>query len=88
MILGNLGEQVDKYGSGEESVDRNKFRRSDWEYITEKPKCPDADLEVYPTSSKKLLSDFKRWSNAIKLKLSYIKSASNHFPFILVISVL
>lgn len=60
MILGNLGDkQVIKYGSTEESVEEDKLRL-DREYIRKKLKCPDTDVEIYPTGRKKLSSDFKQ----------------------------
>lgn len=67
--MGNLGDQqVVKYGLREEFVEEGKLRL-DSEYLREKRKCPDTDMRIYPTGSKKLVSDFKQWSDIIKMKL-------------------
>lgn len=60
IIVGNLGDQqVVKYGLREEFVEEGKLRL-DSEYLREKRKCPDTDMRIYPTGSKKLVSDFKQ----------------------------
>lgn len=44
---------------------KDKLRRLDWEYIREKLKCPDPDMEIYLIGSKKPSNDFKQWSDVI-----------------------